>query len=40
MKETHGKIEVCFLIDVTGSMDPYKESAMQCIKESMKSIKL
>jgi len=23
--ESHGKIEVCFLIDATGSMDPYKE---------------
>lgn len=40
MMETHGKLEVCFLIDVTGSMDPYKESAMKCIRESMKNIKL
>ncbi|CAK65713.1 unnamed protein product (macronuclear) [Paramecium tetraurelia] len=40
MFESHGKIEVCFLIDVTGSMDPYKEQAMMCIKESMKNIKI
>ncbi|CAD8142287.1 unnamed protein product [Paramecium pentaurelia] len=40
MMESHGKIEVCFLIDVTGSMDRYKESAMKCIKESMKNIKI
>ncbi|CAD8068123.1 unnamed protein product [Paramecium sonneborni] len=40
MLESHGKIEVCFLIDVTGSMDPYKEQAMKCIKESMKNIKI
>jgi len=31
MMNTHGKIEVCFLVDVTASMDPYKESAMKCI---------
>lgn len=40
MMDTHGKIEVCFLIDTTASMDPYKEQAMKCISESMKSIKV
>jgi myosin protein heavy chain len=39
MMEIHGKIEVCFLVDVTASMDPYKEQAMLCIDQSMKSIK-
>lgn len=32
-------MDVCFLLDCTGSMDPYKEQTKQCVKSTLKSIK-
>ncbi|CAD8067314.1 unnamed protein product [Paramecium sonneborni] len=39
IQKSHGIIEICFLVDITGSMDPYKEQARQCIKGSIEQIK-
>ncbi|CAK88370.1 unnamed protein product (macronuclear) [Paramecium tetraurelia] len=39
-KESFGQLEVCFLIDSTASMEPYKRQAQLCVKGSVKAIKV
>ncbi|CAD8176644.1 unnamed protein product [Paramecium pentaurelia] len=38
-RDSHGQLEICFLIDCTGSMDPYKKQAELCVEKSMISVK-
>lgn len=34
-----GEMEVCFVVDITSSMDPYKQQTEECIQGSVDAIK-
>ncbi|CAK86488.1 unnamed protein product (macronuclear) [Paramecium tetraurelia] len=38
-QQTHGLLEICFLMDCTDSMNPYKKQAELCVLLSMLSVK-
>ncbi|KAM3137900.1 hypothetical protein pb186bvf_009981 [Paramecium bursaria] len=37
--ESRGQMEVCFIVDITQSMDPYKQQTQACIDGSVQAIK-
>ncbi|CAK92523.1 unnamed protein product (macronuclear) [Paramecium tetraurelia] len=37
--EEYGKLDICYVIDCTKSMEPYVEQARSCVQESLKVIK-
>jgi len=38
LRQKHSKIQVCFLLDCTLSMDKYKEATKDCINQVIKKL--